>query len=323
MSPRILTKLSQLSSIDAMEQEIENQKQDLSYYAAKLRQRKAEKSLEPSNLVFTGSGDSLGCAFFAEALSEGKAIAAEPFELTLYPEMFEDKTLVMISVGGRTKANIRLAKFARKLARNRIAITANLHSPLAKLCDTTITLEYEKLGILTAGSVSFTSSLLAVSSVLGKLPPTLKLSKPIRQARRWSKTVTRLRKNIVFVGSGISRGLAAYGTFKMHEVLGYKADYEYPEQLGHSRLFSLSRRFDSIVLIGSDNETVSLYSKLSKSGFSTISIRSNTRDRLVAALEIVFHLQYLVLKEAQRSQLTECAFLADKKLLELSNSMIY
>jgi fructoselysine-6-P-deglycase FrlB-like protein len=304
-----------------MEWEIENQKRDLAYYAAKLR--KSEKSLEPSSLVFTGSGDSLGCAFFGQALSEGKSIAAEPFELTLYPEMFEEKTLVMISVSGRTKANIRLAKFARKFARNRIAITANPNSPLAKLCDRTITLEYEKLGILTAGTVSFTSCLLALSSLLGKLPPTLELNKQNKRARRWSKTATRLRKNTIFVGSGLSRGLAAYGAFKMHEVLGYKADHEFPGQLGHSRLFSLRRRLDSIVCIGSDKQTVDLYRKLSKAGFSALSIRSKTRNRLVASLEIVFHLQYLVLEEARGSQLTECAFLAEKKLLEMSNNLIY
>lgn len=109
----------------------------------------------------------------------------------------------------------------------------------------------------------------------------------------------------------------------MNEVLGYKADYEYPEQFGHSRLFSLSKGLDSIVCIGSDDETVNLSRILSKSGFSTFSIRSGIRDPLVAALGIAFRLQHLVLKEARALQLRECAFLSDRNLLELSNRLIY
>src|SRR5690348_16334291 len=102
-------------SIRAMAEEISNQTQDLPRFASQLRKAKALK-LEPSSLMFAGSGDSYAACMFAQELSGRKAIASDPYELLTNVNRAKGKNLVIISVSGRTKTNIELARKARKIS---------------------------------------------------------------------------------------------------------------------------------------------------------------------------------------------------------------
>src|SRR5438876_6627978 len=135
--------LGKTSSLDAMEQEICNQVEDLPSFARELGKNDRFRNLDPSSVVFTGSGDSLASSFFAHYLSEMQSFAADPFELQLYPKVAKNKTLFITSVSGKTSTNIQLAKRVRGLAKKRVAITANAESPLAKECDGVIQLRYK------------------------------------------------------------------------------------------------------------------------------------------------------------------------------------
>ncbi len=63
-----------------MAEEISNQTLDLPRFASQLRQKQGPK-LGRSPLVFAGSGDSYAAAVFAQELSQGEAIALDPYEL--------------------------------------------------------------------------------------------------------------------------------------------------------------------------------------------------------------------------------------------------
>ncbi len=306
-----------------MEREIQNQIRDLPRYAAKLQAQIGYNRFEPSKIIFTGSGDSFACAMFAQALSKAQSPAADPYELTLQPERLKGKTLVIISVSGRTKTNLALAKLAAKYARTRIAVTANPNSPLSKACDHTVEVEYEKLGVLTSGTVSFACCLLAVSSLLDNLPYSLSLERRIKEADKWAHSLRLAGENFLFVGSGLGRGLSAYGAFKISEVLGLRADYEFPEQVGHSRLFSLRKHLDSIICLGLDEQSIKLFRILREKGFRVCLIKPTISDSVVAALEVVFYLQHFALGLAKKLKLKECAFLTNRKLLDLSDRLIY
>src|SRR2546429_7798950 len=145
-------------SIEAMEEEISSQAQDLPGFASQLRQKHLPK-LERSSLVFVGSGDSYATAVFAQELSQGEAVASDPYELLTNINRIRGKNLVIISVSGRTKTNIELARKAKGISSSTLAITANLESPLARECDETLRLEYRTTRILTSGTISFTTSL--------------------------------------------------------------------------------------------------------------------------------------------------------------------
>src|SRR2546422_5384787 len=117
--------LGKTSSLDAMEQEIHNQVEDLPAFARELGKHDRFRNLDPSSMIFTGSGDSLASSLFAHYLSKMQASAADPYELQLHPKVARNKTIFITSVSGKTRTNIQLARKVKGLAKKRDAITAN------------------------------------------------------------------------------------------------------------------------------------------------------------------------------------------------------
>src|SRR5207247_7763366 len=168
-------------------------------------------------------------------------------ELQQYPEMALGKSVFLTSGSGRTRANRQLSRQIKGLARKRVAVTANPASQLANECDDIIPLPNGLLGPVTSGTVSFTTSLLALASRIRTLPRLRDLDKAEARAKQWARGLRMVpRGEFLFVGSGIGYALSAYGAFKIHEVLGLPADYVHSEQLGHSKLFSLQTSDDIV-----------------------------------------------------------------------------
>jgi hypothetical protein len=116
-----------------------------------------------------------------------------------------------------------------------------------------------------------------------------------------------------------------YAAFKIHEVLGLPAQYQHTEQLGHSQLFSLQNKKDNLMFLSpsSGKKTSEVFRVLSKSGFNAHLLKSDRRDPILAALQIMFCLQHLALYLGRKMGLQECAFLTDKQRLALSSRLIY
>ncbi len=318
--------LGKTSSLDAMEQEIHNQVEDLPAFARELGKYDRFRNLDPSSMIFTGSGDSLATSLFAHHLSQMQASAADPFELQLHPQALRNKTIFITSVSGKTRTNIQLARKVKGKAKKRVAITANPTSPLAKECDDVIRLRYRSLGILTSGTASFSASLLAVASLIRRLPKLDSLPIMEGRAAEWARRLQiHPRGEFLFVGSGTGYSLAMYAAFKIHEVLGLSAQYQHSEQLGHSQLFSLQKKSDNLLFISpsSDKKTSEVFRVLSKNGFHAYLLKGSTADPVLAALQVMFCLQHLALYLGRKTGLRECAFLTDKKRLTLSSRLIY
>ena len=318
--------LGKTSSLEAMEQEISNQVEDLPAFARELGEDDRFRHLDPSRMIFTGSGDSLASSLFAHYLSEMRAFAADPFELQLHPKVAKNKTIFITSVSGKTRTNVQLAKRVRGLAKKRVAITANPESPLAKECDDVIRLQYRSLGILTSGTASFSASLLAVASLIRRLPKLDSLRMMERRATEWARGLrVHPRGGFLFVGSGTGYSLAMYAAFKIHEVLGLWAEYQHTEQVGHSQLFSLQEKSDNLLFISpsSDEKTSEVFRVLSKNGFLAYLLKGSTADPVLAALQLTFCIQRLALNLGRKMGFQECAFVTDKKRLALSSRLIY
>ena len=318
--------LGKTSSLDAMEQEIHNQVEDLPAFARELGKYDRFRNLDPSSIIFTGSGDSLASSLFAHYLSQMQAFAGDPYELQLYPQVSKNKTVFITSISGKTRTNIQLAKRVKGLAKKCVAITANPESPLAKECDYVIRLRYRSPGILTSGTASFSASLLAVTSLIRRLPKLDSLPIMERRAAGWARGL-RVHPNgeFLFVGSGTGYALAMYAAFKIHEVLGLTAQYQHTEQLGHCQLFSLQRKTDNLLFLSpsSDKKASEVFRVLSKSGFNAYLLKSGTADPILATLQVMFCVQHLALNLGRRMGLRECAFLTDRKRLALSSRLIY
>lgn len=308
-----------------MAEEISNQTQDLPIFAAQLRQKHLPK-LKPSTLIFAGSGDSYAAAVFAQELSQGQAVASDPYELLTNIRRTKGKNLIIISVSGRTRTNVELAKKAKGIATRRITLTANPESPLAKECDETLRLEYRTSGLLTSGTVSFTTSLLACAFLLGDLP---KIILP----KIGPGVVAFLARNlrlgvkggvVFFTGSGLNYALSLYGAAKLNEVLGAKAEAVYPEQVGHAKLFTIDKKRDAIVCISSGRDKAEeTYELLRKNGIQSSILGFPDGHLVNRSMRVAISLQRLALSVARRKGVKECAFLSDKNRLNLSNAMIY
>ena len=309
-----------------MEEEIHNQVEDLPAFASELGKDHRFRHLDPSSIIFTGSGDSFASSRFAHHLSGMQAFAADPFELQLSPRVTKNKTLFITSVSGKTRTNLQLAREVIGLAKERVAITANPASPLAKECEDVIRLRYRNPGILTSGTASFSATLLAVASLIRRLPRLDSLSTMERRAAEWARRLrVHPRGEFLFIGSGTGYALAMYAAFKIHEVLGLPAQYQHTEQLGHSQLFSIQKKTDNLLFLSPspDKKTSEVFRVLSKNGFNAYLLQSEIRDPVLAALQGMFCLQHLVLYLGRKMGLRECAFLTDKKRLALSSRLIY
>jgi fructoselysine-6-P-deglycase FrlB-like protein len=309
-----------------MEEEIHNQIEDLQAFGSELGKDQRFRHLDPSSMIFTGSGDSLASSLFAHYLSQMQAFAADPFELQLYPRVTRNKTLFITSISGKTRTNIQLAKKVKGVAKKRVAITANPESPLAKECDDVIRLRYRSPGILTSGTASFSASLLVVASLIHRLPKLDSLPVLERRAAEWARLLqVHPNGEFLFVGSGTGYALAMYAVFKIHEVLGLSAQYQHTEQLGHSQLFSLQEKSDNLLFLSpsSDKKTSEVFRVLSKNGFHAYLLKGSTADPILAALQLTFCIQHLALNLGRKMGLRECAFLTDKKRLALSSRLIY
>ncbi len=313
-------------SVATMRWEIENEVENLKDITHQL----AKKSIEVSprqEIVFTGSGDSWAASLFAKELDKDRANAEDPSELLASIRQARRKQLVIISISGRTWANIELAKTARKAKIKTIAVTANAVSSLAKNCDDSIVLGYPQRALLTSGTTSFTASLLACSKILRGLPSDLELNQATATgAAIWARKI-RLRSEgkCIFVGSGSDRALAEYGACKIQEVLGSTAIGTFPEQVGHALLFSLNPSSDTIVCIDTVGSVAvkRLHDRLSKAGLRVYTVAVSGRDTLSKSIAASLYLQYLALTNAERMGLRECAFIRNKPLLKLSNDLIY
>jgi len=311
-------------SIRAMAEEISNQTQDLPRLASRLRKTHLPTS-QPSSLIFTGSGDSYAAAVFAQELSQGESAASDPYELLTNIRRIKGKNLVIISVSGRTKTNIELARKAKGISTSTLAITANPESALARECDNTLQLKYRTTGILTSGTISFTTSLLACALLLRSLPRSVQVKTAPTDTALLATNLKQAEKGaFVFIGSGVNYALSLYGAAKTNEVLGAKAEAVYTEQLGHAKLFTIDKKRDAIVCISSGRDkAMKTHELLRKDDFQSSILAFPNGHVVNRSLRITIYLQQLALSLARRKGLEECAFLSDKRRLNLSNRLIY
>ncbi|GIU71564.1 MAG: hypothetical protein KatS3mg003_1043 [Candidatus Nitrosocaldaceae archaeon] len=299
-----------MNALEAFEKEIYYQEEEIPRILSDI------KSINDDICIFTGAGDSYAAALEAVYVSGHKARFIDPLELSLKPSLAKDSNLYIISISGSTKANIEAAKATKGLCK-RIAITANPNSKLAQICDDIIELRYKHLGILTAGSIGFTASLLAAISVISKLEVNDDIKSIFRRAER-DADIT-LKAHIYTIGSYETYPLSIYATAKIYEVLGFKAQYAMLEQFCHMELFSLSNN-DTVLLLSDLEKAQELYDKLDCNKYIFKKYNTSMLDNI---LYYIFLIQLIVLKNAKILGLSDCHFVENEAIRSISSSLIY
>jgi fructoselysine-6-P-deglycase FrlB-like protein len=325
-----------------MQAEIEYQVQDL----CRLDLSSSSSTSSPnhaSNCLFVGSGDSYIAGLAAQYFSGSHSICCYPIDIIRNQSLIKGRKLYIVSISGNTQANILAAKIAKKHGASIVtALTARASSRLAKSCDQTIELRYRNTGIVTAGTISFTASMIKCISLSTQLHIlSTDLKKLYKDAEKQAEQVMSKvdhkkssnfaidssnsnsnNRNFFLLGDGQLYAIAKYGTLKFNEVFGAKA-LAYPaEEFCHSPLFSIKEVDQAIVLGDGNRSNRKLSKRLNEEGFSSFYIEfKNTGIELL--LQATFFVQLLVLKLAQKYSLTNCHFLRNKKLLKMSSDFIY
>ena len=316
-----------MNAIEAMQSEIEYQVQDL---------HKLDLSSPVSNCLFVGSGDSYIAGLAAQYFSGSRAICCSPIDIIKNPLLVKRRNLFVVSISGNTQANIIAAKIAKKHGVGTIsALTARSSSRLAKSCDQTIELKYKNTGITTAGTISFTTSMIKCISLSTELQLPSNLRKMYNRAENQAKqAISKIddksnsssSTSYFILGNSQLHAIAMYGALKFNEVFGAKAMAYPTEEFCHSPLFSIKETDQAIVLGGEEDDDDDNSSKLSKrlneEGFASVHVGFKPTG-IELLLQATFFIQLFVLKLAQKYSLTSCYFLRNEKLLRVSSDFIY
>ena len=313
-----------MNAIEAMQAEIEYQVQDL---------HKLDLLSPVSNCLFVGSGDSYIAGLAAQYFSGSRAICCSPIDIIKNPLLVKRRNLFVVSISGNTQANILAAKIAKKHGVGTIsALTARSSSRLAKSCDQTIELKYKNTGITTAGTISFTASMIKCISLSTELQLPSNLRKMYNRAENQAKqAISKIddksnsssSTSYFILGNSQLHAIAMYGALKFNEVFGAKAMAYPTEEFCHSPLFSI-KETDQVIVLGGDDDDNSrkLGKRLNEEGFSSVHVGFK-RTGIELLLQATFFIQLFVLKLAQKYGLTSCYFLRNKKLLRVSSDFIY
>src|SRR5215212_1686273 len=312
-----------MNAIEAMQAEIEYQVEELP---------KLDLLLPASNCLFVGSGDSYAAGLAAQYFSGSRAICCYPIDIIKNPLLVKRRNLFIVSISGNTQANILAARIAKKhRASNITALTARPSSRLAKSCDQIIELKYRSTGIVTAGTISFTASMIKCISLITQLHLPSDLGEIYNRAEKQAKQViskiddksnSNSNSSSYFIlGNGQLHAIATYGALKFNEVFGVRA-MPYPtEEFCHSPLFSIQET-DQAIVLGDDNSSRKLSKRLNEEGFSSMHVGFKNKG-IELLLSATFFMQLVVLKLAQKYGLASCHFLSDEKLLRVSSDFIY
>lgn len=300
--------------------------------------------------VFAGCGDSLAAAMLAEYFSGWRSKAADPSELAEGPAHAslppEGKTPYLISVSGETAANVRAAEACR----NAVAVTANPDSRLAALVSgRVVPLDFPRTGASTAGSISFTSSVLACLSLVnpGALRQLAMHARSMFERAERDAAQIRVRGSLYILGGAMTYPLAMYAAAKFYEVLGYDARHVRTEQFSHMEVFS-AHEGDTVMLFEEPRRRISgLVGSLREAGlhaFCASPLDSTTasgggigsgggggsgtdgRGPRAAAPRVLYYAflsQLLTLRIADEAGITECHYVSATRLRGASNAAIY
>ena len=323
-----------MNAIEAMQAEIEYQVEELP---------KLDLLSPVSNCccLFVGSGDSHTAGLAAQYFSGSQAICCYPLDIIKNPLLVKRRNLFIVSISGNTQANIMAAKIAKKHgASNITAITARPSSRLAKSCNELIELKYRNTGIATAGTISFTASMIKCISLVTQLQLPSNLGEIYNRAEKQAKQViskiddksnsssSSISDSCYFIlGNGQLHAIAMYGSLKFNEVFGVRAMAYPTEEFCHSPLFSIKETDQAIVLGDNDDNNNNdssrkLSKRLNEEGFSSVHVGFKNKG-IELLLSATFFIQLVLLKLAQKYSLTSCHFLSNEKLLRVSSDFIY
>jgi len=299
---------------------IESLKLDFNSQISQLSKLSNEKIFE--ECIFVGSGDSYVAGLIAEYLTNHKCRCYSPSDLSK-SNFLQGITYCFISVTGRTKANIELARRARKSGIKTVALTLNKNSELAQTCDRVVPLNITKVKTPTAGFSTFLANVVSCLQLAGiDLPKKFEIwfNEGTKLSKGLLKHVTLPNASTHILGNNLLYAIALYTSFQMAEFFGSSFTAHRLEEFCHSPIFGLKKSQD-IWILGQKEEEIS--QSLGKLGFRTFYIELSNSDSVTQLFESIFCVQKLILLLAKKYGYTELQYTVMKEVLKASSEIIY
>jgi fructoselysine-6-P-deglycase FrlB-like protein len=275
-----------------------------------------------NDCIFVGSGDSYIAGLIVEFITGHKCLCYSPSDL-LYSGFIQDKTYCFISVTGRTRANISIARRATESGVNTIAVTMNKDSSLAQVCKEIVPIEIKRTKAPT-GFGTFAANVLTCLQIIGISVP--------HHFDIWHKHGTELSQKVLnyctlpsgtvyILGNSMLYPLALYSSLQMAEFFGTTAIAHKLEEFCHSPIFGL-KKSHHIWILGQNEENV--YQKLCRLGRRQLSYFELYNQDIVSQIfESIFFVQNLILLLAEKHRYTELRYVMMKDVLKVSSDIIY
>jgi fructoselysine-6-P-deglycase FrlB-like protein len=272
--------------------------------------------------IFVGSGDSYVAGLIAQFLTNHKCRCYSPSDLST-SRFLQDKTYCFISVTGRTKANIEIARRATESGIGTVAVTLNENSKLAQVCKQVVPLKITKVNTPTAGFSTFVGNVVTCLQLAGIIIP--------KKFDTWYKNGLELSSSSLesvilpdetsyILGNNLLYAIALYNSFQMAEFFGSTVIAHKLEEFCHSPIFGVKKSHD-LWILGQNEELISR--RLEKLRFRTSYFELYNSDILTQLFESIFFVQNLVLLLARKYGHTELHYVMLKDVLKASSDMIY
>lgn len=299
---------------------IESLKLDFKSQIEELIKIRKEKIFD--DCIYVGSGDSYVAGLIAEFLSNHKCKCCSPSDL-LKSRFIEGKTYCFISVTGRTKANIEVARRATGSGVNTIAVTLNQNSKLAEVCKQVVPLDITKVSTPTAGFGTFVANVVTCLQIAGITVP--------KKYDEWHKkgielslsvldSINLTKGGLFLLGNNILYAISLYTSLQMAEFFGTTAVAHKLEEFCHSPIFGIKKSHD-IWILGQEEKNLSL--RLEKLGLHISYFELKSPDILAQLFQSIFFVQNLILILAERYGHNELHYLLRKDILKTSSDIIY
>ena len=305
-------------SIDILMDSLEKIKFDYPEQIYSLSQISSRKKSE--NCIFVGSGDSFVAGLIAEYISNHKCKCYNPADLTR-SKFIENMTYYFISVSGRTRSNIEVAKRATRAGVKTVAVTFDPKSELANACNEIISLKPVMTNTATSYT-TFTANVVICLQLAGmSIPPNFEMwhRNGVALSSRFHHLC--IPKGVLHIlGNDVFYPLAIYTSLKMAEFFGVTSLLYRMEEFCHSPLFGI-KPSHTLWILGRTEDITSHKLKNLKNEFNLFELKNP--DHLSELFEAIFFLQGFMLLLCKKHNFTELKYVLMKKVLAISSEIIY
>jgi len=272
--------------------------------------------------IYVGSGDSYVAGLIAEFLTDHKCRCYSPSDLS-NSRFTEGKTYCFISVTGRTKANIELARRATKSGMRTIAVTFNQNSKLAKVCKEVVPVNITKVHTPTGGFRTFVANVVTCLHIAGIMIPKkfgMWHKKGVELSLKFLNSTVLPAETLYLLGNNILFAIALYTSMQMAEFFGSTAVAYKLEEFCHSPIFGL-KKSHYLWVLGQNEEQI--IKRLNRLGLRLSYAELYNKDIFAQLFVSIFFVQNLILLLAEKYGFTELQYVMMKDVLKASSDIIY